>query len=62
MGQRQDAAEDPAALGNQVMRRMAEGAFDNPLPTGEMKERPARMSEHELVPALVVARLERSYG
>ena len=61
MRQRQHAADDPAALSNQVMRRVTEGPFDDPLPTGEMKERSARVGEHELVPALLVIRPERSY-
>ena len=62
MGERQDTGNDPAALGNQVMRRVAEGSLENPLPTSKMKERSARMREHELVPALLVAGSERSYG
>ena len=62
MGERQDTGNDPAALGNQIMRRVAEGPLDNPPPAGKMKERSARMSEHELVPALLVAGSERSYG
>ena len=62
MGQRQDTGNDSAALGDQIGRRVAEGAFENPLPTGEMEERSARMSEHELVPALLVTRPEQSYS
>ena len=62
MGERQDTGDDAAALGNQVMRRVAEGTLEDPPPTGKMKERSARMPQHELVPALFVAGLERSYG
>src|SRR5205807_5111371 len=51
-----------AALGNQVMRGVAERPLDNPPPTGEMEERSARMSAHELVPTVLVAGSERSYG
>ena len=62
MGERQETGNSPAALGNQVIRRVPEGLLDNPLPAGEMKERSARMSERELVPAFLVAGSERSYG
>src|SRR4051794_12263295 len=62
MGERDDTGNDPATLGNQVIRRVAEGPLDNPPPAGEMKEGSARMREHELVPALLVAGSERSYG
>ena len=62
MSERQDAGDGPAALGNQVMRRVAEGTLEDPPPTGKMKERSARMPPHELVPALLVAGSERSYG
>ena len=62
MGERQDAAYDPATLGNQVMSRVAEGPLDNLSPAGKMKESSARMREHKRIPALLVAESERSYG
>ena len=58
----QDPADDPAALGDQVICRVPKGAFDNPPPTGEMEECSVRMGEHELIPALLVTRPKRSYG
>ena len=62
MGEGQDTSNELATFGQQIMRRVAEGALDNPPPAGKMKESPARMGEHELVPALLVSGSERSYG
>ena len=62
MGKRQDAGDESAALGDQIMSGMAERPFDNPPPAGKVKERPARMSEHELVPGALVAGPERPYS
>ena len=62
MGERQYAGNDPAALGDQIIGRVAERPLDNPPPSGKMKERSARMGEHELVPSSLVAGSERSYG
>jgi hypothetical protein len=62
MGERQDTGNNPAALRNQVIGRMAEGPFEDPLPSGKMKKRSVRVTEHELVPALLVAGSERPYG
>src|SRR5947209_9563775 len=61
MGERQDTGNNPAALGNQVMRAVPEGLLENPPPAGKMEERSARMGEHELVPTVLVAGPERSY-
>src|SRR6516165_9336444 len=62
MGERQKTGNNPAPLGNQVIRRVPEGLLDNLSPAGKMKESSARMSEHKRIPALLVAGSERSYG
>jgi hypothetical protein len=62
MGERQNAGNETTALGDQVMGGVVESPFENTPPTGKMKERSARMREHELVPALPIAGAERSYG
>ena len=62
MGEGQDASNELATLGQQIVGRVAEGPLDDPPPAGKMEESSARMGEHELVPALLVAGSERSYG
>jgi len=62
MGQRQDPGQRPAALAQQIMGAMAEGALDDALPAGEMKECRFRNGTDKRVPAPFVARPQRSYG
>src|SRR5438132_9151570 len=62
MSKRQDTGNHPATLGDQVICRVAEGLPENPPPGSKMEESSARMREHELIPALLVAGSERSYG
>jgi len=61
MGQRQDAGDYPVAFCDQVIRAVTERLLDDTLPSRQMKEGSAGMSEDKIIPPPLIAAAELPY-